>query len=107
MKTHNNHNHHTSAPARIFSKSLLTSVLCPLAPVLCLLALAAAAPRANAATIVKVSSGGHVSLYLTDDGRLYGIGYNDDAQLGGLNGNIPPLAKQRTPVLILQPVFDQ
>ena len=111
MKTHK---HTTSAPAfiRAVSATLVAflknacnalnasprlaahaSVLCLLAAVFCL--------QASATTIVKVSVGNQHSLYLTNDGKLYGMGANNYGQLG-VSGTDDRL----TPVLIDSGVAD-
>ena len=55
---------------------------CAQIAVLCLLAAAAFASRANAAGIAKVAAGYNHSLYVTDDGMLWAMGDNSLGQLG-------------------------
>ena len=76
----------------------LASVLGLLPAVLCLLA---ASPQDGATTIVKVAAGASHSLYLTDEGNLYGMGANNNGQLG-VSGTDDRL----TPVLIASNVID-
>ncbi|AWI08340.1 immunoglobulin domain-containing protein [Ereboglobus luteus] len=85
---HKHTKHPVSTKTLRFSASrlFLSALRYPLTFIICLLLAAAISSRTYAASVIKVAAGGEHSLFLTDDGTLWGMGHSWYGQLGDARG---------------------